>query len=69
MEQCFGPLVVGIVPGKHCDFSTHLSKRARAQSGACAEVKIPDIWNRAVVPWQQKWFQETLEFQLLYLAK
>jgi hypothetical protein len=24
-------------PGKHCDFSTYLAKRARAQSGACAE--------------------------------
>jgi hypothetical protein len=30
-----------MVPGKHCDFSTNLAKRARAQSGACAEVQFP----------------------------
>jgi hypothetical protein len=28
--------------GKHCDFSTYLAKRARAQAGACAEVQFPD---------------------------
>jgi hypothetical protein len=38
MEQCCDPLAVGIVPGKHCDISTYLAKRARAQSGACTEV-------------------------------
>jgi hypothetical protein len=42
MEQSCGPLAVGIVPGKHCDFSTYLAKRARAQSVACAEVQFPD---------------------------
>jgi hypothetical protein len=42
MEQCSGPLAVEIVPGKHCNFSTHLAKRARAQSGERAEVQIPD---------------------------
>jgi hypothetical protein len=42
MEQCCGPLSVAIFPGKHCDFSTYLAKRARAQSGACAEVHFPD---------------------------
>jgi hypothetical protein len=31
---------VEIIPGKHCDFSTYLAKRARAQSGACAEVQF-----------------------------
>jgi hypothetical protein len=31
-----------MVPRKHCEFSTSLDKRARAQSGACAEVKLPD---------------------------
>jgi hypothetical protein len=42
MEQNCGPLAVEIVRGKHCDFSNYLSKRARAQSGACAEVRFPD---------------------------
>jgi hypothetical protein len=27
---------------KHCDFSTYLAKRARAQSGTCAEVQFSD---------------------------
>jgi hypothetical protein len=35
-------LAVEIFPRKHCDFSTYLAKRARAQSGACAEVQFPD---------------------------
>jgi hypothetical protein len=52
MEQRFCPLAVEIVPGKHCDFSTYLAKRARAQSGACAEVKFPDhgteLWPQAI---------------------
>jgi hypothetical protein len=42
MEQSFGPIAVENVPGKHCDFSTYLAKRARVQSGACAEVQFPD---------------------------
>jgi hypothetical protein len=42
MDQSCGPLAVEIVPGKHYDFSTYLAKRARAQSGACAEVQFPD---------------------------
>jgi hypothetical protein len=45
MEQFCGPLAVESFPGKqekHCDFSTYLAKRARAQSGACAEVQFPD---------------------------
>jgi hypothetical protein len=41
-EQCCGPLAVEIIPGKHFDFITYLAKRARAQSGACAEVQFPD---------------------------
>jgi hypothetical protein len=36
------PLAVEIVPGKHCDFITYLTKRTSGQSGACAEVQIPD---------------------------
>jgi hypothetical protein len=31
-----------MVPGKHCDFCTYLAKRARTQSGACAEVQFLD---------------------------
>jgi hypothetical protein len=42
MEQSCGPLLLEIVPGWHCDFSTYLAKRARAQSGACVEVNFPD---------------------------
>jgi hypothetical protein len=42
MEQCCLPLAVEMIPGKHCDFITNLAKRARAQSGACADVQFPD---------------------------
>jgi hypothetical protein len=42
MEQSSGHLAVEFIKGKHCDFSTYLTKRARAQSGACAEVHFPD---------------------------
>jgi hypothetical protein len=41
MEQCCLPLAVEVVSRKHCDFSTYLVQRARAQSGASAEVKFP----------------------------
>jgi hypothetical protein len=42
MEENCGPLAEEMIPGNHCDFSTFLAKRARAQSGACAEVQFPD---------------------------
>jgi hypothetical protein len=42
MEQCFGPLAVEIFQGKQCVFRTYISKRARAQSGSCAEFLFPD---------------------------
>jgi hypothetical protein len=42
MEQSPDPLAVEFIPGKHCDFSTFVAKRARAQFGACAEVHFPD---------------------------
>jgi hypothetical protein len=48
MEQSSEPLTVEIVPGKYCDFSTYLAKRARAQSGACAELQFPDY---GILPW------------------
>jgi hypothetical protein len=50
MEQSCGPLAVEIVPGKHCDFSTYLAKRARAKSGACAEVQFPDFGTVLLAP-------------------
>jgi hypothetical protein len=42
MEQSCGPLAIEMIAGKHCDFSTYLAKRERAQSSACAEVQFPD---------------------------
>jgi hypothetical protein len=48
MEKICGPLAVEMIPGKHLDFSTYLAKRARAQSGALAELQFPED----VVPWQ-----------------
>jgi hypothetical protein len=42
MEQCSGSLAVEIIPGKHCDFSSYLAKRAGAKFGACAEEQFPD---------------------------
>jgi hypothetical protein len=42
LEQSCIPLAVEMVLGKHCNVSTELPKRARAQSGACAEVQFPD---------------------------
>jgi hypothetical protein len=42
MEKRCSPLPVEIVPGKRCDFSTYLAKRAGAESGARAEVQFID---------------------------
>jgi hypothetical protein len=42
MEQCCAHLAVEIIPGKNCDFSMYLTKRARTQSGAFAEVSFSD---------------------------
>jgi hypothetical protein len=42
MEQSCGPLAVEMDPGNPYDFSIYLAKRARAQSGASAEVQFPD---------------------------
>jgi hypothetical protein len=39
-------------PGKHCDFSTYLAKKASTQSGACAEVHFPDYGTELLFPWQ-----------------
>jgi hypothetical protein len=50
MEQSCFPLAVEIDKGKHCDFCTYLAKRARAQSGAGAEVKFPDYGTKLWSP-------------------
>jgi hypothetical protein len=42
MEQISGPLSVEIEPRRHCDLNIYLTERARAQSGACAEVQFSD---------------------------
>jgi hypothetical protein len=42
IEHSCGHLSVEKFPGKHCDFSSYLAKRSRAQSGACAEVQFSD---------------------------
>jgi hypothetical protein len=35
-------MAVEMIPGKHCDFRTYIAKKARAQSGACAEFQFPE---------------------------
>jgi hypothetical protein len=65
MEQSCGLLAVEIVPGKHCDFSTYLAKRARAQSGACAEVQFPDYGTALWSPGSRKYSIKALRFQHL----
>jgi hypothetical protein len=68
MEQSSGPLAVEIVPGIHCNYSTKLTKKARTQSGACAEVFFPDYGTVLWSPGSRKFFQESrnaLRFQHL----
>jgi hypothetical protein len=43
MEYSCDPLAVENISGKHCDYRTYLAKRAKARSGACAEVQFPDF--------------------------
>jgi hypothetical protein len=62
MVQKFGPLAVEIVPGKHCDFSTYLAKRARAQSDACAEVQFPNYGTELCPPGSRNISRKTLLF-------
>jgi hypothetical protein len=54
-----------MVPGKHSDFSTYLAKRARAQSGACAEVKFPDYGTVLWYSGSRNGSKEALRFQQL----
>jgi hypothetical protein len=65
IEECCGPLSVEMVPGEHCDFSTYLAKRARAQSRACAEVQFPDYRTELWSPVSRKYSRKALRFQLL----
>jgi hypothetical protein len=59
MEQCCGYQAEEIVLGKHCDFSTYLSQRARTQSGACAEVQFPDYGTVLWFPVSKNCFRKT----------
>jgi hypothetical protein len=67
-EQSFRPLAVKNVPGKHCDFITYIAKRTRAQSGACAEVQIPDYGTELWFPGSWKCSRKNCDFST-YLAK
>jgi hypothetical protein len=64
-EQRCGPLAVEIILGKHCDFSTYITKRARAQSLACLEVKYPDYGTVLWSPGSRNDSRKTLQFQHL----
>jgi hypothetical protein len=66
MEQSCGPHSVELFPGKHCDFSTYLAQRGRAQSGKCADVLFPDY---GTVLWAQGsriYSREELRLQNLF---
>jgi hypothetical protein len=65
MDQSCGPLAVEFVPGKHCDFSTYLAKRARAQSGAYAEVQFPDYLTELCSTASKNGSRKALQFQHL----
>jgi hypothetical protein len=68
MEQYSGHLAVEIIPGNHCDFSTYLAKRARAQSGACAAVQFPDYGTVLFSPGSRNISRKHCDFST-YLAK
>jgi hypothetical protein len=59
IEHSCGPIAVEIFPGKHYYFSTYLAKRARAQSGACAEVQFHDYGTVLWSPLRGKFLQES----------
>jgi hypothetical protein len=42
------------IPGNHCNSNSYLAKRARAQSGACAEVQFPDYGTELWSPGSRK---------------
>jgi hypothetical protein len=63
IKHSCGPLAVEIVPGQHCHFSTYLAKRARTQSGACAEVNFPDYERELWSPVSRNDSRRKLRFQ------
>jgi hypothetical protein len=65
MEQSCSPLAVEFVLGKHCNFSTYLAKRTSVQSGACAEVQIPDYGTELSSTGSRKDSRKALRFQQL----
>jgi hypothetical protein len=69
MEQISGPLAVELIPGKHCDFINYLVKRARAQSGACAEVQFPDYGTALWSIGSRRFSKKALRFQHISFAK
>jgi hypothetical protein len=69
IEQSCGPLAVDIVLGKHFDFSTYLAKRARAQTGACAEVQFPNYGTVLWSPGSRNFSRNALRFQHLPCQK
>jgi hypothetical protein len=54
-----------MIPGKHCDFSSYLAKRPRAQSFACAEVQFPDYGTLLWALGSRNDSRKELRFQLL----
>jgi hypothetical protein len=43
-------MAVEMIPGKHWDFSTYLTKKARAKSGASVEVHFLDYGTMMLSP-------------------
>jgi hypothetical protein len=68
MEQNSIPLAVEMISGKHCDFSTYLAKRARAQFGACAKVNFPDYGTVLWYPGRRNCSRKDCDFSI-YIAK
>jgi hypothetical protein len=68
IKQSSGLLAVEEFPGHHCVFSTYLAKRAKAQSGACAEVQFPDYGTELWSPGCRNFPEEHCNFST-YLAK
>jgi hypothetical protein len=56
-------MAVEIIPGKHLAFSTYLAKRAKAQSGALAEVQFPDYGTEMWSPVSRNDSKKALGFQ------
>jgi hypothetical protein len=65
MDQISGPLAIEIVLKNPCDISTYLTKRARAQSGACVEEQFPDYGTVLWAPASRNGSRKALRFQHL----